>query len=167
MTSTYTTSSTFTRTDAEYIASKVVADLRGMRDYYGQPADSQIWDYYGELAELLAGGYVASVEYGFKRSDQRIVTLYYEVLTDGSLTDGRAGGVYARADTLGAAWFSFLTYSGKWDSLLAVDQESIKARLPIKRSYGRAPRDGSGYWVTDRSYSLQDVGTQRRTFRPY
>ena len=167
MTSTYTTSSTFTRTNAEYIASKVVADLGGMRDYYGRPTDSQIWDYYGELAELLVGGYVASVEYGFKRSDRRVVTLYYEVLADGSLADGRSGGVYARASVLDTVWFSFLTYSWKWDSLQAADQRNIEAGLPIKRSYGQAPQDGSGYWVTDRSYSSQGVGTQRRTFRPY
>lgn len=167
MTNTFTTSSTFTRTNAEYIASKVVADLRGMKDYYGRPNESQIRDYYEELAELLAGGYVSNVEYGFERSGQRIVALYYEVRTDGSLTDGKSGGVYARANTLDAGWFSFLTYSWKWTSLPDIDQQAVEARLPIKRSYGQAPQDGSGYWVTDRNYSSQGVGTQRRTFRPH
>lgn len=167
MTNTFTTSTTFTRTDAEYLASKVVSDLRGMKAYYYQPDESLIWDYYEELAELLSDGYMASVEYGFKRNGQRVVTLLYELRTDGSLADGKSGGVYARADMSGTTWFSFLVYSRKWNLLSPSAQQEIKARLPIQRSPGQAPQDGSGYWITDRSYSSQGVGTQRRTFRPY
>ena len=167
MTNTYTTSATFTKTNVEYVASKVVADLRGLRAYYSQPSESAIWDFYEELVGLLAGGYVASVEYGFKRSGQRIVSLYYEARTDGSLSDGKSGGVYARADISGASWFAFLVYSRKWDLLSHSAQQEIEARLPIKRSYGQAPGDGNGYWTTDRSYTSQGVGVQRRTFRPY
>ena len=167
MTNTFTTSTTFTRTNAEYLASKVVSDLRGMKAYYHCPNESEIWDYYAELAELLVCGLLGSVEYGFKRNGQRIVTLLYLVQTDGSLADGKSGGVYARADISGAMWFSFLTYSRDWSLLSSSDQQKIKARLPIQRSYGQAPQDGSGYWVADRSYSTQGVGTQRSTFRPY
>ena len=167
MTNTYTTSATFTKTNVKYVASKVIADLRGLRAYYDQPSEAKIWEFYEELVELLAGGYVASVEYGFKRDDQRIVTLYYEARMDGSLSDGNSGGVYARADISGARWFSFLTYSRKWDLLSPSAQQEIEEGLPIKRSYGQAPGDGNGYWSTDRNYSSQGVGVQRRTFRPY
>ena len=167
MTNTYTTSTTFTKTNVEYVASKVVADLRGLKAYYDQPSESRIWDFYEELVGLLVGGYVASAEYGFQRSGQRIVSLYYEARMDGSLTDGKSGGVYARADISQATWFSFLVYSRKWDSLSPTAQQDIEARLPIKRSYGQAPVDGNGYWSTDRSYSSQGVGVQRLTFRPY
>ena len=167
MTYTFATSNTFTLTIAQYIASKVVSDLKGMHAYYGQPSESDIWDYYDELTELLKGGFVASVEYGFTRNGQRVVTLYYEVLADGSLTDGKSGGVYARADIVGATWFSFLEYSAEWASLSVNEKQSIKDRLPIQRIPGQGPQDGSGYWVDDRSYSLEGVGTQRRTFRPY
>ena len=167
MTNTYTTSGTFTKTNVEYVASKLVADLRGLRAYYGQPSESAIWDFYEELVELLAGGYVDNVEYGFKRHGQRIVSLYYEARTDGSLSDGKSGGVYARADISGASWFSFLVYSGKWASLSPGAQQAIEARLSIKRSHGQAPGDGNGYWSTDRTYSSQGIGVQRRTFRPY
>lgn len=167
MTNTFTTSTTFTKTNAEYLASKVVSDLRGMKAYYYQPDESLIWDYYEELTELLVGGYVASVEYGFKRNGQRVFTLFYEVQTDGSLADGRSGGVYARADISEAKWFSFLVYSSKWSLLSPSVQQEIEARLPFQRVYGQAPQDGSGYWVADRSYSSQGVGAQRQTFRPY
>ena len=167
MTNTYTTSATFTKTNVEYVASKVLADLRGLRAYYGQPSEARIWEFYDELVELLVGGYVTSVEYGFKRYGQRVVSLYYEARMDGSLTDGKSGGVYARADISGASWFSFLVYSRKWDLLSPSGQQEIEAGIPIKRSYGQAPGDGTGYWSTDRSYSSQGAGVQRRTFRPY
>ena len=167
MTNTYTTSATFTRTNVEYVASKVVADLRGLKAYYGEPDEDKISDFYEELVDLLAGGYVTSVEYGYKRNGQRIVSLYYEARTDGSLTDGKSGGVYARADISGASWFSFLVYSSKWASLSPSAQQEVKARLPIKRSHGQAPDDGNGYWSSDRSYSSKGIGIQRRTFRPH
>ena len=164
--STITASGTFTKTGAEYIASKVAADLQAMRDHYEQPSEADIRDYSTELAMLLAEGCVESVEYGFEINDNRVVSLYYEVRTDGSLTDGRSGGVYARADVSDADWFSFLTYGGRWEQLGEDEQRRIEAALPIERAYGQAPKDGDGHWVTDRSYSSQDTGTQRRIFRP-
>ena len=167
MTRSFTKISTFTRTNAKYIASKIAADLQGMKDYYGKPNESWISDYDEELTELLVGGYLESVEYGFMQNGQRVVTLYYEVQSDGSLSDEKSGGVYARTNISGAKWFSFLIYNLNWTSLSDTDRQKIKARIPIKRTTGQEPQDGNGHWVTDREYSSQGVGTQRRTFRPY
>ena len=167
MTYTFTQTSTFTRTSARYIASKVVTDLRRMNFYYGKPTEEQIDKFYAELVELLVLGYVESVEYGFKQEGKWIVSLFYEVRSDGSLTDNRAGGVHARANITGATWFSFLTYNGKWFLLSENERAPIEAGLPIRRSTGQAPQHGNGYWVTDRMYSADGVGVQRRTFRPY
>lgn len=167
MTYTFTATSTFTRTSARHIASKVVTDLRRMNFYYGLPTETEIEHYYSELVELLALGYVESVEYGFKRNGRRIVSVFYEVRADGSLADDRAGGVHARADITGASWFSFLTYNSKWSQLSEGERARIEATLPIRRTTGQAPQDGNGYWVTDRTYSADGVGVQRRAFRPH
>ena len=167
MTHTFTTTSTFTRTSARHITSKVVTDLRRMNVYYGRPTEAEIMNYHGELVELLTLGYAVSVEYGLKRGGGRIVSVFYEVRADGSLADDRAGGVHARADITGASWFSFLTYNAKWFQLSESERARIEAGLPIRRTAGQAPQDGSGYWITDRAYSADGVGVQRRTFRPY
>ncbi len=169
MTQSYTTTltKTFTRTIARYIASKVAADLYRMQSYYQQPSLELIEYYLEELTELLAGGYVQSVEYGFKQDNRRIVSLSYDVRSDGTLTDSRAGGVYARADITGAGWFSFLTYSSAWRELSENERNQIENTLPFRRTVGAAPQDGYGYWVADRSYATDGIGTQRRTFRPY
>ncbi len=163
----FSTTNTFTRTSAAYIASKVITDLRRMLSYYDRPSEAQIWQYYAELVELLVKGYVASVEYGFRQDGKRVVSLFYEVRADGSLSDGHAGGVYARAAIAGATWFSYLTHTSKWYVLSDAEQQRFEARLPFRRTAGEAPQDGRGYWVTDRSYGADGVGTQRRTFRPY
>ena len=169
MTYTYsaTTTRTFTRTSARYIASKVVADLRRMLYYYGQPSEEWIDKYYEELTEMLAHGYVASVEYGFKQNGNRIVALHYTVRIDGTLSDSRAGGVYARANISSAHWFSYMTYADKWWALSSEERRRFQAQLPVQRTPGDEPGDGYGYWADDRSYFADGVGTQRRTFRPY
>jgi hypothetical protein len=167
MTNTFTFTHTFTHTSAQYIASKVVTDLRRLNSYYGRPTEVQIDLFYGELVELLANGYLKSVEYGFKMNGLRVLSLIYEVRSDGSLADGRPGTVYARASVASATWFSFLSHSERWWSLTPGQREAVEATLPIQRGYGSAPQDGNGYWVTDRAYSADGVGTQRRIFRPY
>ena len=68
----YTLTKTFTRTSARYIASKVVADLRLMRIYYGRPSNAKIVDYFSELTEFLVYRYVAQIEYGFQRNGNRV-----------------------------------------------------------------------------------------------
>ena len=170
MSYTFTTTSTFTLTSAQYIASKVAADLRRINAFYGhsgKPSEKDIEDYYNELVEFLIHGYLESVEYGFKRNNERIVSLKYTVEINGTLSDGHAGGVYARADINGASWFSFLYSNSKLSSLSPEALKNFHGKLPFVRSSGEAPKDGQGYWSADRSYSVDGVGTQRRIFRLY
>ena len=168
MSSTFTTTSTstFTRTSAKYIASKVSADLYRMFRYYGQPLERDIPLFEEELTILLAGAYMDSVEYGFRVGNVRVVSLVYRVLVDGSLSDDNAGGVCARADISGASWFSYLTPSRRWNELTPSEQGRIQATLPFVRSEGPTPQDGAGRWVSNRSYSADGTGTQRLSFIP-
>ena len=162
----FTTSSVFTKTASAYIASKVAADLRAMSAYYGRPSESEISDYQHELSELLARGYVSSVQYGFERDERKIVVLEYEHRPSG-LRDDNSGRVFPRADVSDATWFSFLTYSAKWDALDKSAQYQFRRGLRVNRVEGHEPRDGDGYWTADRSYSSEGAGAQRRTFRPH
>ena len=70
--SSYSVTTTFTRTHAREIASRVAADLRLMNRYYDAPSLASIDDYETEFVELLVGGYLDQVEYGFKRSGERV-----------------------------------------------------------------------------------------------
>lgn len=54
--STYSLSETFTRTEARYLASKVVADLYQCSRLYSSPAASRVSDYETELVEHLVKG---------------------------------------------------------------------------------------------------------------
>lgn len=166
MTDSYSATETFSISHARHIASRVAADMRQMSRYYGYPDESQIDDFQEEIAQYLAAGYLATFEIGFKRDGHRIFTLYYEVLADGSLSDTRGGGVPANADVTGATPFNFLTQSGTFYRLAQAEREAFKAKLPVRRTFGYAPFDGNGRWISDRSYAAAGTGLQRRRFEP-
>ncbi len=172
MTTTYTTSATFTRTHAAYLASTVGTDLYQCHRRYGHPtSETAVRDYIDELEELLAGGYVARYEFGFLASGRRRVLSWSYTVTSVGITGGsddRAGGVYLAADVSGAKWFNYLTRSQKWWDLGDAGRAAVNARVPITRTAAGEPTDGDGYWVyTDRTYTAGGTQLPRRTFRPY
>lgn len=170
MTGSYSYSQTFTLTHAKHLASKVVSDLYQCRNFYGEPSEAQIVKYQEELIVMLSGGYVKEYEFGFKRDDQRIVSWQYHVNASGDLvgggSDDRSGGIYARANTHGATYFNFMSYSQAWFDLNSGERANVKSKHPIDRSTGYLPEDGHGYWHTDRTYSSAGVVIERKTFRP-
>ena len=69
---TQTETTTFTITHARHMASKVATDLKRLQRFYYTPSDQQICDYETEIIELLKGGYLAEVTYGFRRDGKWI-----------------------------------------------------------------------------------------------
>lgn len=167
MTTSYSLTETFSIVHARHISSRVAADMRLMSRYYGYPSESAIEDYLEEIAQLLAKGYLATFEIGFKRNGRRLFTLHYEVRADGTLSDSRAGGVPVGIDISGAKPFNFLTHSTAWFQLSAADRAAFEATLPVQRIFDDAPIDGDGYWVRDeRSYAAAGMGLSRGRFVP-
>jgi hypothetical protein len=167
MTTTYTYSETFTRSNARYVASKVAADMRLLQRFYGRPTDAEIDAYTVELVELLLGGYVQRVTYGFKRNDAWVVALRYEARLDGTIdVDDRAGRVTPGLDITGADWYSYLVHSYAWARLSAAEQARIEAGLPVRRTGADEP-SSNGSWIQDRSYSASGSGVRRASLRPW
>src|SRR6266581_7444779 len=105
MVSAFTYTATFTETQARYLASKVAADLRQLSFFYGRPREHEIDAYVQELAILLPGGYLDSIDYGFIINGGWVTALRYEVNSDGTLTtDDRAGRVPPNAALQNASW---------------------------------------------------------------
>jgi hypothetical protein len=168
MTTSYTFSETFTCSNARYVASKVAADLRLLQRSYDRPTDTEIDDYTGELVELLLGGYVQRITYGFRRSGAWVVAVRYEARLDGTLTaDDRAGRVTPGIDITGAGFYSYLVHSYDWILLDADERARIEARLPVQRTGADEPSSGNGAWVQDRTYSAAGSGVQRASFQPW
>lgn len=169
MTMSSTITTVFTRTHAKHLASKVVSDLYQCHSFYAHPSEAEIANYHEELIVMLAGGYVSTYEFGFTRGDQRVVAWQYCVSASGDLvggTDDRSGGVYARADTRGADYYNFMSYSSSWFELTDAERGSVGSEHPIDRTAGELPSDGIGYWVTDRTYTSSGVSVERKTYRP-
>jgi Bacterial HORMA domain family 1 len=166
MSTSYTHSNTFTRTHARYLASKVAADLRQMQLFYGGPSDSDIEDYIEELTELLVGGYLSSVDYGFHGASGWAVALNYTVRSDGTLnTDDRAGRIPVGVNISGCRFYSYLRRSSKWWNLTQAERDKINESISIKRGGANEPKVGSGVWVQDKIYSSNGTSFTRLTLK--
>lgn len=164
MTHSHTTTETWSRTHARYIAGKVAADLRQMQQEYGQPTDAAIEKYLQELTVFLAGSYVKEVSYGYKRDAAWVAALKYAADMYGNLsTDDRSGRIPRGANVVGAVFHSFLTLSSKWDGLNQDKREAVERELPFVRSAGEEPVVRIGAWFFDKTYSSAGCGLRRAT----
>lgn len=161
---TFSTTETWSRTYARYVAGKVAADLRQLQQQYGEPADERIEDYLRELTELLAGGYIREVTYGYKRDGAWVVALRYTADMNGNLSaDDRSGRIPRGADLREAAFHSFLALNERWSARSLSELQAIERRLPFVRSSGVEPAIRSGAWYYDKTYSSAGCGLRRAT----
>jgi Bacterial HORMA domain family 1 len=168
MSTTLTRSTTFNRSHARYVATKVAADLHRMQRLYGWPTERVIEDLIEEITEMLALDYLKTVEIGFERNGRRVVSVKYESRRDGTLSaDDTAGGMPRGVDISACERINYMTYTEKFNTLTPDEQLAVKRTLPYVRTGAPEPTDGDGYWTQDRTYSANGGGTIRRTFRPY
>ncbi len=169
MSTTHTESRTFTITHARYITSKVAADLRQLKLFYGSPNDEMIDAYAEEAAILLRDGYLERVDYGFRRDDERAgaqwVLLLRYVARNGKLDDDHSGRVPPGVDVRNANFWSYLTYTAPFFALGSAEQARVKAALPIQRNAGREAGFVRGTWSESRTYASADHGVARSVFK--
>jgi hypothetical protein len=167
MTNSITKTTTFTITHARYLSSKVAADMHICAQYYGYPSEAMIRDFAEELAQYINEGYVKEYEFGYQKNNKRVVTWRYKVDENGlNSTDDRSGKIVPYVDTQGASFFNYLTLNSRFFQLSAAQQARFTSSLPIQRTRGEPPSDGSGYWNSDRNYHSGGQGLARQTFRP-
>lgn len=163
---TYTTTSTFTRTHAYYLTSKVAADLRQMQLFYRKPSNEEIEAYIEELAIFLVNRCLKMVEYGFRRGDSWVIVARYVMNTSGlSSVDDRPGRIPPDANISGASWSSFLEHNDYWWRLNESQRQEIRTSLPFTRTTGTEPRIGSLGWTGNRTYSKNGVSLERSVYR--
>lgn len=171
MTSSYTfsESTTFTVTHARHMAAKVATDLKRVQRFYGEPSDTRIQNFQEELTELLKGGYLERVAYGFRRDGAWIPpTLHYTAqdLNGGTANDDDPGRIPLRADITQATFYSYLVYSQSWYSLSDAQRAVFQEQLPFRRN--DAPEPGvSGYLHSDRVYSAGGRALSRASVRTF
>lgn len=167
MSATYTTSETFTVTQARHLAAKVATDLKRIQRFYGSPTDAQIADYEAEAITFLKHGYLASVTYGFTRNNLWIEpTLRYTArdLADQQASDDDPGRIRPSANVTGAAFSSFLTYSTTWTYATGAERDAFKKNLPFERGVGN-DFGVHGYLTADRTYSAGGRALDRAALR--
>ena len=168
MTNSYTTTETFTLTNAKYLASKVAADLLQMQLFYGRPINEEINQYLEEIVILLLEGCLGSVSYGYKKDGKWLVVLNYSA-TFGSLysTDDRSGCVAPGVDVGGADWSSYLWKNSKFSNLPQVEKDRIEQSLPFQRTESAESGFHNGTWVSGKNYFSGGASLERKIFKPY
>lgn len=165
--STNTASSTFTIANARNVTSRVKTDLKLLQREYGSPSDEKIEDFGEEAAQLLNKKYLGTVKFGFRRDGDWVVALSYTANNDGTLgADERAGQISRGVDISGASFYSYLSYSAKWDEQTYDAQVAFKTTLPVQRTGATEPGSGNGYWEETKSYSSNGRGVTRKSLKP-
>jgi len=167
MSHSFTTSETFSIIHARKLSAKVAADMHLCANYYGLPLEEHIRHFAEELAQYLNEGYIEEYEFGYQKNNKRIVSWRYKVDENGNLTeDERPGKVVPYVDITGASFFNYLTQNSRFFQLSNAQQTRFKSALPVQRTNGEPPADGSGYWISDRNYFSGGRGLNRQTFQP-
>jgi len=165
----YTDTSTFTVTHARHMAAKVATDLKRMQRFYGSPSDAKIAEFEAEATEMIKTGYLETVTYGFKKNGNWMEpTLRYTArdLAGTSANDDDPGRVRPGADTSGAIFYSYMTYTAAWFRLTDSERAAVEKRLPFSRS--GAPEPGIfGYLANDRTYSSGGRALDRASVRSF
>jgi len=145
---------TKTITDAGYFAAKIAADLKRLQRLSGRgvPSDKAIGDYQQEAQQLIYGGYLKTVIYGFRNANQQ--WLLYVQYTLGRISliceDNDFLNARANQDFSETRFASFLEFSDKWNQLGKEERQKIEDGLPLTRE----PKNASyGDWVEQENNS--------------
>lgn len=162
-------SQTFTVTHARHIAAKVATDLKRMQRFYESPSDSRISQFEAEIIELLKNGYLGTITYGFQKNGNWVEpTLCYtsKDLAGMSGSDDDPGQIRPGANIEGATFYSYLTYSRKWETLSQEERDEFRKKLPFQRTGADEPGI-SGYLSSDKTYSSGGKALERSTVRSF
>ncbi|WP_039798002.1 HORMA-1 domain-containing protein [Nocardia araoensis] len=161
MTTSTTRSSSFTITDARYVASKLGANLRNLNARYGKPELSMIDQYIEETAQYLKAGYLDTVDFGFKDGDRWILRLRYTAAAGGQLRDEPPGGLPSAVDVAGYSFYSYLKQNEEFSALPSAERDTFKKKLPFQRSGAPEPSATAGSYGSSSQYSRNGVGLNR------
>lgn len=169
MSGSYTLATTFTITDARHVGAKVATDLRLLHNLYGRPSLADLDDYAEEVALLLKDGYLDTVDYGFRNIgvNSWALRLRYRATTGGQLVDSRPGSLPRGADIAGLSFYSYLTYSAKFNALSSGEQARVKATLPVPRGTAAAPTANAGTITGGHGYARNGTGVARDVYVAY
>jgi hypothetical protein len=166
MTGTGTRTASFTITDARYVGAKIGANLRQLNALYGHPALPWIDMYVEEAALLLRDGYLGTVSFGFRdtSANEWKLRLRYTATAGGHLMDSRPGSLPTNASIASCSFYSYLSYSSKFQDLTAAEQAAILADLPVKRVGAEEPAARYGSTASGHGYARNGVGVARDVF---
>jgi len=167
MTYSLTRTVTFTITEAQYIASKLGADLRNLNARYGRPAEDQIPKFIEETAQYLKAGYLDYVDFGFKDGEEWKLRLRYTAIAGGQLRDDVPGRLPSSYDVAPYQFHSFLRQNDAFGALPQQARAAFEAGLPIDRTPGIEPTAYAASSGATAQYSRGGHGLDRTLYSAF
>ncbi len=152
----------------KYVTRKVQADLLAILDTYGYYSEEFGLKLIKDLRVLLDDEVIWRVDFVWakKGTNEVIESLSYTVVCGDALPDQDAGDVlYRPALAASVASFSVVIYRNeRWKTLQEASKQRVRERLDLDWENGADYDYGSGWWVSDRTYSKGGYGLERKRF---
>jgi len=162
----YTSSNTFTVTDAQFLASRIATELTQVQHGYPgeDPTSDMVINYAVEAALLLHHKLLKKAQYGYKRNGEWIFVLEYSADYLGNVTvNSSPGGVPLGANIAGAQWYTFL--ARHYDTGHSQEElDTINASIPVSRTFGVEPSYATGGNNETNSFERSGVGLNRSAY---
>lgn len=132
-------------------------------------SDAWIEEYEAELVVLLKAGYLGEVTYGFKRGDDWIEPSLRYTAEDpvGAGTDDDPGRVRQGRDVSGASFYSYLTYSAKYQNASSSADKAEPLKICHLSAVVHQRRESADISESDKTYSAGSRALNRASVRSF
>lgn len=167
LTNTRTTTQTTTFTKIVYVTQKVQADLLAIQDLYDCFPEGYAQDIIHDIRHFLDEEVINLIKLIWIQAGgiRVLEELEYKVITGGiGLADDRPGGIHYKLGLAQADFKVRIIYNNRWNLMNESERATILEGLNL--SWGPAAQLDyrGGRWITNRTYSRDNYGLERRQF---
>lgn len=167
-TQTRTSSTTTTWARVKYVTRKVQADLLGILDTYGYYSEEYGLKLIRDLRVLLDEEVINRVAFVWykKGTNEVLHALSYTVIAGDALADDVTGDIpyYSSLSASAASFTVVITRSQRWKNMQEYSKNRVREKLELNWENDADYNYGAGWWVTDRTYSKNGYGLERKRF---
>ena len=165
---TRTSSTTATWARVKYVTRKVQADLLGILDTYGYYSEEYGLKLIRDLRVLLDEEVISRVAFvWYKNGTNEVLhALSYTVIASDALADDETGDIpyYSSLSASAASFTVVITRSQRWKNMQEYSKNRVREKLELNWENDADYNYGVGWWVTDRTYSKNGYGLERKRF---
>lgn len=152
----------------KYVTRRVQADLLGIFDTYGYYSEEYGLKVIKDLRVMLDDEVINRVDFVWtaKGTNNVLDSLSYTVVRGDWLPNNDSGGIRYRPELAASvADFSVVIYrNDRWRDMSEFSKNEVRSRLFLSWESNANHNYGFGWWMSDRTYSKDGYGVERKRF---